>query len=208
MNTVSLSESPVDHVGESPLSPQTSSNADRLGPVTVTREFRVKPGHEAEFEAAIQRLVDVSIQQPGHLGVTVIRPAAGATAYRFVYRYDTQGHLREWHDSDLRAGLMEDVSPHISDDRFETSDVLSMWLDPDMPGSTGTPAKWKVLAVSWLAIYPTVTAITYIMQALKFDPPVPLRTMVLSGLVIPISAYIVLPPIQRAMNKWLHKSTH
>lgn len=206
MNTVSLSESPLVDVGESLVSPQTASNVDRLGPVTVTREFRVKPGHEAQFEAAIQRLVDVSIQQPGHLGVTVIRPAAGATAYRFVYRYDTQEHLRDWHESDLRAELMEEVSPHISEDRFETSDVLSMWLDPDLPGSTGTPPKWKVLAVSWLAIYPTVTVITFLMQVLKFDPPVPLRTLVLSGLVIPISAYFILPPIQRGLNKWLHNA--
>ncbi len=177
---------------------------DALGPVTVSREFRVKKGHEAEFESSMKALMDKALTYPGHLGVTIIRPTGGSDLYRFVYRFDTGEHMVAWHSSEERAELMNAVSPHISEDRFETTDVLALWVDPSLPPTAPAPPKWKLVSVTWFGIFPTVVVVSYLLKAVNFEAPIPVRGFVLSGLVVPIAGYFVIPPLQKLLHGWLH----
>ncbi len=181
-----------------------SGRTDALGPVTVSREFRVKKGHEAEFESSMKALMDKALTYPGHLGVTIIRPTGGADLYRFVYRFDTGEHMVAWHSSEERAELMNAVSPHISEDRFETTDVLALWVDPSLPPTAPAPPKWKLVSVTWFGIFPTVVVVSYVLKAVNFEAPIPVRGFVLSGLVVPIAGYFVIPPLQKLLHGWLH----
>lgn len=183
---------------------ESSSENDVLGPVTVSREFRVIKGHETAFENAMNALMDRALTYPGHMGVTVIRPSGGSDLYRFVYRFDTDEHLAKWHSSEERARLMDSVSPHISEDRFETTDVLTMWMDPSLPPAAPAPPKWKIVSVTWLGIFPTVVAVSLLLNLIHFEAPIPVRGFVLSALVVPIAGYFVIPPLQKLLHGWLH----
>jgi antibiotic biosynthesis monooxygenase (ABM) superfamily enzyme len=47
------------------------------GPVTTTVTRRVKPGHEAAYEAFLAGINNAARAFPGYLGVEVFRPAPG-----------------------------------------------------------------------------------------------------------------------------------
>ena len=59
---------------------QPRTAADRApvtGPVALVLSRQVRPGHEQAFEEILHRLASAVRSQPGHLDVTVLRPAPG-----------------------------------------------------------------------------------------------------------------------------------
>ena len=56
-------------------------------PVTTTVTRRIKPGHEAAYEAFLAGISGAARAFPGYLGVEVFRPAPGQGGeYRTIYR--------------------------------------------------------------------------------------------------------------------------
>lgn len=179
-------------------------------PVTVIRDIRVKPGAGGRFELLMGALIAEATRQPGHLGATVLRPH-GATGgggagpdrgtYRFVYKFDKRSNLVAWHSSRTRAELFEPIAELVASDRFEEYPGLETWFD--LPPHV-IPPKWKTTLMSWAAIYVLVVALSYILQALEVKLPIPLGALVLTGIIVPLVAYVVGPMLGRALRGWLH----
>jgi antibiotic biosynthesis monooxygenase (ABM) superfamily enzyme len=68
------------------------------------------------------------------------------------------------------------------------------------------PKKWKMAILIWIAIYPTVT-LTAMLFGNYFQKiqPLPLQTLVSTLIVVPIAVFVVVPALQKAMNKWISK---
>jgi predicted TIM-barrel fold metal-dependent hydrolase len=72
------------------MSPDPPLNALADGPVTTTVTRRVKPGHEAAYEAVLAEIVRAAGRFPGFVGVDVQRPADATTGkHRIVSRFDS-----------------------------------------------------------------------------------------------------------------------
>lgn len=175
-------------------------------PVTVIRDIHVKPGAEGRFELLMGALIAEASRQPGHLGATVLRPGGvrerpGRGAYRFVYKFEKRSLLLAWHSSPTRAELFAPIAELVRSDRFQEYPGLETWFD--LP-SHGAPPKWKTTLMSWAAIYLLVVALSYVMQALEVKLPIPLAALVLTGIIVPLVAYIVGPLLGRALRGWLH----
>lgn len=175
-------------------------------PVTVVRDFRVRPGAEGRFELLMGVLIAEATSQPGHLGATVLRPVRGADgvdrgAYRFVYKFDKRSNLLAWHSSKMRADLFAPIAELVKSDHFEEYPGLETWFDlpPD-----AVPPKWKTTLMSWAAIYVLVVAMSYTLQALNVKLPIPLAALVLTGVIVPLVAYVVGPWMGRVLRGWLH----
>jgi len=68
---------------------------DSAEPVTVVVAQQVRPGREAEYEAWISDITQVSSTYPGHMGTHVIRPQSGIRSeYVVVFRFDHYEHLK------------------------------------------------------------------------------------------------------------------
>jgi antibiotic biosynthesis monooxygenase (ABM) superfamily enzyme len=68
------------------------------------------------------------------------------------------------------------------------------------------PKKWKLAIVVWLAIYPLITAVfllfgTYLNQI----QPLPLRTFIMTAILVPIMVFILMPNISKLLAGWLQK---
>ena len=75
-------------------------------PVTTEVTRRIKPGHEAAYEAFLEGIGAAARQSPGFLGVEIFRPpSAAAGDYRIVYRFDSRANLQRWLDSPDGGGL-------------------------------------------------------------------------------------------------------
>lgn len=68
------------------------------------------------------------------------------------------------------------------------------------------PKRWKTAIVIWIAIYPTITLLFFFFgKNFAAINPLPLRTLVITAVVVPLMVYLVIPLVQRLLVKWLQK---
>ena len=171
-------------------------------PVTGILEAFVDRGQEAAFEERLRVLAEVSLRQPGHLGISTLRPVAPGEPYRIIYKYDRLSNFDRWHASEERKELFEMVAQYAARAIARRESGLESWLEFKPAGG---PPKWKSTIVSWFGIYPVALAWTYVMGWLGLGSLVPpIRILILSALVLPVTAYVVGPRIAHLMRRWLY----
>ncbi|MFN8116704.1 MAG: hypothetical protein U0W65_11370 [Bacteroidia bacterium] len=68
------------------------------------------------------------------------------------------------------------------------------------------PKKWKIAIVIWLAIYPLITTIFALLgKQLILIEPLPLRTLIITIIAVPIMVFILIPTLQKLLHNWLTK---
>lgn len=68
------------------------------------------------------------------------------------------------------------------------------------------PKKWKMAVIIWLAIYPTITTLFLVFgKYLMLINPLPLRTLCLTVVVVPLMVFVLIPFLQKVFAKWLFK---
>jgi uncharacterized protein len=57
----------------------------------------------------------------------------------------------------------------------------------------------------WLGIYPLITAVIMLLFPFMNEQhwPIPLRTLVITLMVVPLMTFVVLPFLQTVLRKWL-----
>lgn len=174
--------------------------------VLVSR--RAKPGHELELEKTWTELSQVAASFPGYLGGQLMRPGeAGQGAddrlYHMVFAFDSPEHLRAWQTSPARALGIKALAPHVEGhEAVRTLSGVDHWFTPRQTVST-PPPRWKVAVVTWLGIYPTVLFL-FVTVAPWLDAwPLPLRTAVITCLVVVLMTWLVAPALTRWLRPWL-----
>lgn len=74
------------------------------------------------------------------------------------------------------------------------------------PAPQRPPKKWKMAVIVWLVIYPLITIIfvAFDRQIGQINP-VPLRTLVLTLILVPLMVFFLLPFVQKVFSAWLKK---
>jgi len=67
------------------------------------------------------------------------------------------------------------------------------------------PKKWKFALLVWCFIYPMITLLSTILIPLMAELSVPLRTLVLSLILVPAMAFFYIPFINKRFFNWLRK---
>lgn len=66
------------------------------------------------------------------------------------------------------------------------------------------PKKWKMVIVIWLAIFPLANCIFYffgdLLTSIHF---LPLRTFIMTLILIPTMVYVLMPKITKILASWL-----
>ncbi|MBT33137.1 hypothetical protein [Chondrinema litorale] len=57
--------------------------------------------------------------------------------------------------------------------------------------------------ISWLAIYPLITILLWLLGDLLIILPLPLRTLLLTALLVPAMSYVVIPFYSKLFKNWL-----
>jgi antibiotic biosynthesis monooxygenase (ABM) superfamily enzyme len=60
--------------------------------------------------------------------------------------------------------------------------------------------------VVWLAIYPSITVILWLVGPKMQTWPLAVRTLVITLGVVPLMVYVLVPAFQRLLAPWLHRS--
>jgi uncharacterized protein len=194
-------------IGESAANGSVSQSPDTGDlPITTTVTRRVRPGHEAAYEEFLEGIIAAASRYPGHLGVEVFKPQdASAGDYRTVYRFDTAEHLHAWLDSEEHAAWLERAEPHVIGPmrtRFVTG--LESWFT--LPGRPGTPPPppYKMALLTWITIFPLITAIVLATGPLLEGVPVVPKLGITTAIAVPLMTWVVMPRVTRLLRGWLY----
>jgi antibiotic biosynthesis monooxygenase (ABM) superfamily enzyme len=68
------------------------------------------------------------------------------------------------------------------------------------------PKKWKMAIVIWLAIYPLITSVFFLFgKQIGQIEVLPLRTLVMTLVMVPLMVFILMPTITKLLSGWLKK---
>jgi antibiotic biosynthesis monooxygenase (ABM) superfamily enzyme len=185
------------------VEPELAAGAE--GPVTTTVTRRIKPGHEAAYEAFLAGISGAARAFPGYLGVEVFRPASGPGGeYRIVYRFDSAAHLHAWLDAPQHAAWLERAEPHVAGPmRTQVLVGLEGWFTlPSQPGVP--PPRYKMAVVTWVTIFPLITGVVVATAPLLGSLPLVVRLAVTSGVTVPLMTWVVMPRVTRLLHRWLY----
>lgn len=65
--------------------------------------------------------------------------------------------------------------------------------------------KWKFSVMVWIAIYPAITLLTYLIGDKINNLPLPIKTLIMTGILVPLMVFVLLPILRKLMGNWLNK---
>lgn len=74
------------------------------------------------------------------------------------------------------------------------------------PEPAGPPNKHKLVLLTWLGIWPTITAVLWVfLPTLLANFPLPVVTLIVTAVVVPLMSYVVMPIILRWLGPWTRR---
>ena len=184
----------TDRSAASPSEPQ---------PVTVTVARRVAPGREQEFETWYDGIIDCASRFPGFLGAGILRPHEMGQEWHVVYRFAAEDDLHRWEASPERANWLHKAEEFAQQTGVQRVSGLETWFS--LPGRTApAPPKWKMAAVTILAIIPLVLLMNALVLPLLTSWPLILRVLVFSGTLTGLMTWAVMPRMTRLFRRFLY----
>ena len=188
--------------------PATEGSEDRGATMVITH--RVRTDEHAQYERWLDEIQPMCKAWPGHLDWHILRPVKGLPeTFTVVIRFDTQAHLQQWMASSERARLIDSVRPLlVTPDNVHVSSGLDFWFtSPD--SNAKVPVRWKQYLMTWSAIYPLVLgvplAVVPVLAKLGVPDTLPLHTLAVTGVVVFLMVYVVMPRYTRLMQRWLYR---
>ncbi|MBS97498.1 MAG: antibiotic biosynthesis monooxygenase [Oceanospirillaceae bacterium] len=175
-------------------------------PVTVVISRRVIKGKEAEFEALSSQMTERAATFPGYMGADMFRPASSHDPeYRIIFKFASAEDLERWERSGDRTEILEKIESLLASpsEREITSGIVT-WFTLPGHNPVKPPPRSKMTLVSWLALYPTVTLIFFLFGELLAEVPLLLRTLLVTGVVMPLMTYVLMPRFTRWFAFWLY----
>jgi antibiotic biosynthesis monooxygenase (ABM) superfamily enzyme len=190
------------------MSEVVSSQAKPAEGATVVITHSLRENKLAEYENWLEEIAPLCKSFPGHLDWHIVRPIPGLSqTYTIIIRFDTVEHLRGWMESRTRAQLIEKVQHlFVTGDDFFISSGLDFWFTP-AEAKAKVPIRWKQYLVTWSAIFPLAFVVPLLVAPLLQYLGLPnnrlVGTVTVTGIVLFLMVYVVMPRYTRLLRRWL-----
>lgn len=171
---------------------------------------RVSEAQQAAYEQWLQEIGPACRASEGALDWHLIRPIAGySDTYSVIIRYDTEQHLKQWMASANRQQLIAKIE-HIltTKDSYQIKSGLDFLFVPEAAKAL-VPVRWKQFLLTWSAIFPLVSlcslALIPLMDSIGLPQNTLLHTLVITGVVVMLMVYVVMPRYVKLVRNWLHR---
>jgi hypothetical protein len=180
--------------------------ARRENPASATISQRIEPACEQAYEALLVGIHDEAKKFGGFIRREVIKSTAGNyLEYTHVIHFDDEAHLRRWeHSPERHAWLSRMSSIAVHTTPLQVLTGLETWftLSPEKP--MVPPPRYKMAMVTWLAIFPLITLVSYATGPIFGDLPIVVRVLAVTTAVVPLMTYVVMPRMTRLFRRWLY----
>ena len=180
------------------------SNKFSSEPVTAVFSWTVKRDNEQLFQDMMHDVHKVARTFPGHMGVTTLQSPASKSSFQTVLRFDSAKHLEAWLNSSIRQKMMKPLE-HVAHADTAKASGLETWFE--IPGQQVTPPpRWKMVVVTFIAIYPLSLLFTVFLAPYIVDWSVWIRSLFLPIIAPMVLTYLFMPFLtQRVLKRWLYK---
>ena len=177
---------------------------------TVVISHHVLDDKRKEYEDWLNEIGPICRSSPGNIDWQIIRPIPTLSySFTVIVRFDTINNLKNWMESHDRKRLIAKIRPLLlMDDNYFIKSGLDFLFTPENE-KMKSPVRWKQYLVTWSAIYPLSLIIPLILlPALRMMNIPPIRlfdSFFVSGLIVLLMVYLVMPYYTRWIKKWLYK---
>ncbi|MDJ0675079.1 MAG: antibiotic biosynthesis monooxygenase [Calothrix sp. MO_167.B42] len=175
--------------------------------VTAVISHYVRPGRESGYEEWLQDISQVARQFEGHNGVTILKPQPGTRPeYVIILRFNSYKNLCRWMRSRERKECIDRAKPLI--EKPENVQILTgLEALVSLPNNASPPPpKYKTAFVTWIGVFVCASTLGYLLGPYLVALPYLLRQAIMTGVVVVLLAYVVMPRLTRLFYKWLHSS--
>lgn len=176
-------------------------------PIHVAITRRVKPGCEAEFQAALREFFQSSYAHGGVLGTTMIVPSPGSESREF-------GILRTFASEKERDDFYASPIFKAWEKKCQTLTESNSWTYRPLHGLEAwfrsphlPPPRWKMAVVTFLGVFPVATALSLTLGPAIRSWHFLLGNAVFNLCVVALLTWIVMPLVTRTLHPWLHAET-
>lgn len=175
-------------------------------PVTVSVFRRVKPESVKTFEELLSGIINASMTFEGHLGTNVFRNSDPTNPeYTIVFKFDRKSNLRSWEESECRRKWLTRIeSLTVGSPAFEVLTGLETWFTIAPRKPIVPPPRYKMAILTWTAIFPLVNIINLLLKPILNTLSPFLGTLIVTGILVPLMTYVVMPRITRLFAWWLY----
>ncbi|WP_224404043.1 hypothetical protein [Pseudonocardia sp. ICBG1034] len=134
---------------------------------------------------------------PGHLATYVSEERAGEeVTVRIGVTFASAEDLLRWERCAARHGLLAEVD-ELTEDRPRTFSVdeLARWAPRG-------PSRLRMTLLIWIALFPIALVMNHLVMPLLDEWPVLLRTLLLTGVLVPAVVLVTLPLLNRLLAAW------
>ncbi|HIK14878.1 MAG TPA: antibiotic biosynthesis monooxygenase [Leptolyngbyaceae cyanobacterium M33_DOE_097] len=185
-------------------SDQDSSNLLSNVPAVIAIAHRVKPGYEAEFEAAVRGVTLAASTFPGYLGSDVLYPQTRRGEWQLIMRFDTRVHLQAWESSPVCQGWIARAEALAERPTVSRVNGLEAWFNLPEASNMPPPSKWKTAIVSAVGLYPVISILPPLLRPITSGLPSWLATLVSISIMMPLMTWVVMPQVTRLFKGWLY----
>lgn len=177
---------------------------------SVVITHKVSAAQQAAYEQWLEEIGPVCRASQGVLDWHLIRPVAGYTdTYSVIIRYDSEQHLKQWMESSQRQQLLAKVERLLAEkDRYQIRSGLDFLFVPEA-AHIAVPVRWKQFLLTWSAIFPLVSLVPLALHPALRGLGLPashlLDTLCVTGVVVALMVYVVMPRYTKWMRSWLHR---
>lgn len=175
-------------------------------PVMRVAHRRAKPGCAEAYAALVQSMFADAGKFPGFLGAKLIPPPQEDGEYQVVMRFSTQAEMDQWDISPQRSLWHQRLRAVAEGDpEYHFLTGLEAWFTQPQVPTTHPPLRWKMACVTWLGIFPTVSLLLAFVAPYLTTLPFLLRTAIITGLVVLVMTWGIMPRLAPLFRNWLVK---
>jgi len=173
-------------------------------PIHVAITRHIKPGCEQEFQTALKEFFARSLTHSGVQGAAMLVPPPGSssTEYGILRSFANAAERDAFYASPLYLDWKKRVAP-FSDGEPEARELhgLEAFFRQDSPS---LPPTWKMAIATYLGVVPVVMFLALTLGRLLQNWNLVLNNIVFNAFVVVLLTWVVMPPITRALQGWLH----
>jgi len=171
-------------------------------PIHIAITRRVRPGCEAEFQAALREFFQSSFAHGGVLGASMLTPVAGSDSreYGILRTFASETERDAFYESPMfkaweeRARMLTEGDPV-----YRQLHGLEAWFRS--PGNP--PPKWKMGVATFLGVFPLAMILNVTLGPVISEWPFVPRNAVFNAFVVALLSWAVMPVVTRLLHGWL-----
>lgn len=178
-------------------------------PVTVNIVRTVRSGREDDFETLVREFIPKSLTFPGHLGVHIVKPAAGTPRdYHIVIKFAAREQWQNFQASPEYAQFRASIEPLLEREPcIEEMTGLESWFTLPHAQALRPLPRWKMALVTLLGVYPTSLLIGAFISSRLTHWPGWLKGLAFAVCMVAILTWGVMPLLTRLLARWLYSQS-